>query len=301
MASRLCRASSAGAARWLLEDVGKASPYSPKDTLRPGLRALEAPWADWLLRSDAMDKARSLKQKVFNDNRLLAQCAVSDQLDSTRLAAIETLQMISEATRNSATSTSPTPLVAASELVGEDLVLLRQQGDDAAIICALCVCFSIGQLDEKLGQPLSVVHGPVPGGASLKKPLERIFAKIRPERGFSRHNFEFRWSGDLLHPSLSTSKEKKGQLDAGVDLGPERIYLRTEYQTLRRLPESNHILFTIASHSDSLLDIVAEYPMVAAEILSRVNSFSDAMCAYKGITPDIREQLVRFLKHYAQR
>lgn len=284
--------------RLLAEDAGRASPYSPNDTLRSGLRALEPPWTEWLLASEPMDAALSVKKRwVFANASTLAKCSVSDGLASTRRAEAEVLDMIS-AVRSSPTAPDLSALEAAGSIVGEDLVLLRQEGDEAPVLCSAMVCFSFGQLKSKLGQPLDAIHEPVPGfRRSLSKPLDRVFAKIAPDRGFSRHNVEFRWNDDLLHPSITASSEAKGRLEpSGARSAPEHMVARIEYQTLRRLPVSKHILFTIATLNDPVATLVSRSPAAAEALLARVASFSESMCAYKGLTPRLRDDLLVYLR-----
>lgn len=298
-------------ARWLLEDAGKPSPYSRNDTIRPGLRVMNAPWREWLLlASPAMEEARTLKLSVLRDNAMRAKCSASDGRQTTRSAELEVLEMIMRACDSEPKILEVGPLEAAASLVGEDLILLRQEADEPAVVCSAFVCFSFGQLDCKLGKPLNAIHKPVPGfSKSLAKPLDRIFRQLSVDRGYWRHNMEFRWSGDLLHPSLTSGRpEAKGQLDdlsrspqfRAKEQAHEHLYLRVEYQTLRRLPATQHILFTVATHTDPLPALLRSNPKVAAALLARVESFSQSMCEYKGIAPEVRNGLVSYLKEAAR-
>lgn len=298
-------------ARWLLEDAGKPSPYSRNDTIRPGLRVMNAPWGEWLLlASPAMEEARTLKLSLLRDNAMRAKCSASDGRQTTRTAELEVLEMIMHASQSQPQILEVGPLEAAASLVGEDLILLRQEADEPAVVCSAFVCFSFGQLDCKLGKPLNAIHKPVPGySKSLAKPLDRIFRQLSVDRGYWRHNMEFRWSGDLLHPSLTSGcPEAKGQLEdlslspqfRAKERAPEHLYLRVEYQTLRRLPATQHILFTVATHTDPLAELVRSSPRVAAALLARVESFSQSMCEYKGIAPGVRNGLVSYLKEAAR-
>ena len=201
-------------------------------------------------------------------------------------------------------------LPAVARLIREDLVLLRQRGDDPAVLCAACVCFSFGQLRAKLGSPLAGVHAPVPGYArSLGRPLDRIFAGLKPSKGLWRHNFEFRWTGELLHPSATGDPLAKGDLThlseptsaateaapARSPRGPRDMHLRVEYQTISRLPRSDHILFTIRSYIDPLPRVAAHLPS-AAVLASRVEALGDAFAEYKGVTREMRPRLVAYLR-----
>lgn len=61
----------------------------------------------------------------------------------------------------------------------------------------------------------------------------------------------------------------------------EARWLKTEYQTLRRLPQTNAILFTVRTFVEPLTSVPPEARRVLAE---SVRGMSSAMLAYKGIS-----------------
>ena len=78
-----------------------------------------------------------------------------------------------------------TPLVAASLLVQEDLVLMRK-GTDGWRLAAAALCFpSSWSLAEKFGLPLDTIHIPVPGFGAGTRPaaiIGRIFDNLAVDR-----------------------------------------------------------------------------------------------------------------------
>ena len=287
-------------ARWLLKESSHQPAYSPDGRLRPGLNVLEP--GQWLLKDEDDGEVIAMKRAVLDDPQVGKSLWVSDGKAST-VAAEEELYSLVAACQPVREPIENRPLItAAARLVREDLILLRQHSDTPATMCSACVCFSFGQLLTKLGVPLADIHSPVPGYAeSLRRPLDRIFAKLGPDKSFWRANFEFRWSGELLHPSARGDPSLKGDLShiAGesVDdsLGPADMYLRVEYQTLRRLPESQHIAFTVRSYTDPL-PCIAEWPVCAVALADRVNGLSPDFAAYKGITASMRPRIEAYLR-----
>ncbi|CAE7587844.1 unnamed protein product [Symbiodinium necroappetens] len=287
-------------ARWLLKESSRQPAYSPDGRLRPGLNVLEP--GQWLLKDEDDAEIIAMKRAVLDDPQVGQSLWVSDGRAST-VAAEEELYSLVAACQPVREPVQSRPLItAAARLVREDLILLRQHGDTPAAMCSACVCFSFGQLLTKLGAPLADIHSPVPGYAkSLRRPLDRIFAKLGPDKSFWRANFEFRWSGELLHPSARGDPSLKGDLShkAGepVDdsLGPADMYLRVEYQTLRRLPDSQHIAFTVRSYTDPL-PCIAESPACAVALADRVNGLSPDFAAYKGISASMRPRIEAYLR-----
>lgn len=87
--------------------------------------------------------------------------------------------------------------------------------------------------------------------------------------------------------------EPDAELAAG-ELGPQDMHLRVEYQTLRRLERSAHILFTVRTYSDPL-PRWASSPAAAAALHARIASLSEGMAEYKGISVELRPRIEAYL------
>mmetsp|Transcript_16867 Transcript_16867/g.25388 ORF Transcript_16867/g.25388 Transcript_16867/m.25388 type:complete len:315 (-) Transcript_16867:921-1865(-) len=297
-------------ARQLVKDyLKKALPgYAPDGKLRPGVVSFGMNENDWLRREGIEDHLRA-KKKILDNEYLRARASVSDGQKLTLEAESEVLEVIKtfyyQGRRDEQRLFADQdivekrrPLESAARIVADDLILLRQEGKNPAIMCAATVVFSFGQLYDKLGKTLEAIHNPVPGYHRwLKKPLDNFFQRLEPSKPFRRSNFELRWSGELIHPSLTSGHlDRKGQLeDIGDKENIHNIYLRAEIQTLRRLPHSNFILFTVDSLTDPISSILT-HPTAAAALQSRLESLGHEMAQYKGVTPTIRENLIAALR-----
>lgn len=129
------------------------------------------------------------------------------------------------------------PLRTAGRLVQEDLCLMQQQGDEAVLTGAI-LCFPANwTLAEKIGRPMTRIHVPVHEyDAEVARRVQRLFDAIRPGQILWRANFNV-WD----HARLFSPKREADPRDPT----PARRFLRSERQTLRRLPVSGAVVFAI--------------------------------------------------------
>ena len=174
------------------------------------------------------------------------------------------------------------PLAIASFLVQEDLVLMRP-GPDGYRLVAGSLCFpSSWSLAEKFGKPMRDIHGPVPGWeGKMGQLVDRIFDKLKVDQPVWRLNWSIYPDADLHHPE---SKQLPRDWFSG-DAEPE-AFVRVERQTLRRLPVSGDILFTIKIHVDPF-EALARHPdgaRLAAGLREQILSLDEAQLAYKAMS-----------------
>ena len=173
------------------------------------------------------------------------------------------------------------PLELAGRLVQEDLCII-QNADDGPRFTAAILCFpSRWRLHEKLGKPLIAVHGPVPHYAErLATPVDRFMAKVKPGHIASRLNWSVLDDPAMYQP---TGKWREATNSAITpDNAGETLYLRVERQTLRRLPQSEAILFGIRVHSYPLGRAITK-PEHAARLAEAVRALPEATIHYKSL------------------
>jgi len=198
------------------------------------------------------------------------------------------------------------PLHAASLLVQEDLILMRRD-DSGWRLVAGSLCFpSSWSLTEKFGKPLPVMHEPVPGfgpGTRLAEIINRMFDGLQGQ-AVERYNWSIQANDRLYHPlsniqriDRATNRPSKfpdGDIDA-------HAFIRVERQTLRKLPASRDVLFTIGIHLDPLR-VLATHPdraTLAASFAEQLGALDQAQLDYKGLTAD-RDKLVERLMEMSQ-
>ncbi|MGB7285591.1 MAG: DUF3445 domain-containing protein [Salaquimonas sp.] len=192
---------------------------------------------------------------------------------------------------------SSSSLMVASRLVQEDIVLMRK-GDNGWRLAAASLCFpSSWSLLEKFGKPLDQIHDTVPGfgpGSKNAGMIFRIFDNLKVEHPVRRFNWSIYSDDELFHDDRAAEHLRKRDFEAG-------IFLRVEHQTLRKLPVSGDILFTVRIHIDPM-DKLAQHPRRRDICQGAVASLQDldvAQLAYKGLTKE-RDRLITQLNKIAE-
>ena len=123
--------------------------------------------------------------------------------------------------------------------VQEDLCVLLPDEHGRLVLAAACVCFpSHWRLADKMGKPAWAIHGPVPRyDDELARKVDTFLDRLRPPAVMKRRNWTIHESADLFAPARAG--------DADPAIPPEDLWLRSERQTLRRLPDTDAVVFTI--------------------------------------------------------
>ena len=181
------------------------------------------------------------------------------------------------------------PLEEAGRLVQEDLALMVPHGERFHLDAA-CLCFpSHWRLADKVGGSAASIHGPVPGyDDELAARVDRYLARLRPGTISARRNWSVHDAPDLHAPVRPPPRS------LGVDDVAEGLWLRSERQTLRRLPASGAVLFTIRVQQAPLA-VLTEDPVVARRFLDRIVAQPPALTAMNGLAPH-RDAVVAWLR-----
>jgi hypothetical protein len=200
----------------------------------------------------------------------------------------------------------PAPLKTASLMVQEDLVLMRKC-DDGWRLVAASLCFpSSWSLAEKYDRPLQVIHTTVPAfgpGTRTAGLIARIFDSLKVELPVARMNWSLQENAELFHPrsksERDTGAEEKGGFLAGH--ATENLHIRVERQTLRKMPVSGDILFTIRIYLDpiSVLESHRDGPDLARGLEKQLAALNADQLAYKGLAEG-RDGLIAWLRERAE-
>ena len=185
------------------------------------------------------------------------------------------------------------PLDAASRLVPEDLVLMVERpGPDGPqlVFGGGSVCFpNRWDLRSKLGLTMAEVHAPVAQlNEQLEAPIDQFFQRLRPERSFWRLGWGVLDTGDWYTP-LDQSAGPRPR-----DPQPTEMHLRVERETLRRLPQTNCVLFTIRTFVTPIAQI-ADDADTASRLASAIETLPADVRGYKDIA-GVADQLVEHLR-----
>ena len=139
------------------------------------------------------------------------------------------------------------PIELASLLVQEDLVLMSPKKNEFYLEAASLSAPSHWSLTEKFSKSLMDLHDGVPGyREDIGKRVDEIFNKLPTKRILERYNWSIYDDPKLFQPVQSKPfvefKETK----------PNKLFLRVERQTIRKLPKHGTVLFTIRVHIDPI-------------------------------------------------
>lgn len=177
------------------------------------------------------------------------------------------------------------PLDLAGRLVQEDLCLMQQAAPDEPYrLVGASVHFPTRwRMRDKLGLPLTAIHNPVPGyAAQLGAKADKYFERLKAERPGWRINWSILDAPALFQPT------GHGRQGLNREITPqnagERLWLRMERQTLRRLPRTCDVVFTIRVHVRPIANL-ARQPQRAADLAAALRALPEATRVYKSLPP----------------
>ena len=218
----------------------------------PGLQPLE-PGADWLARDEAFEGQMAVRDQLVSSQR----AAVLAQEPGAEGALAELYAEVLRGLRGcdgydwgvglcrrpdgvEVRLDRADPLGTLARLVQQDLCLLEKRGAEH-VLTAAALCFPASwSLEEKIGRPLSVIHGPVVEyDAQMARRVQRVFDHLQDGRPVWRQNALIYDDPALFQPR---------RMDARRAPPRQEAYLRSERQTLLRLAESRAIVFVIHTY-----------------------------------------------------
>ena len=253
-------------------------PYVPVDArgwrMAMGLRPLDL--AQWLEVDEHRDEELALKSELLAHHRDVVVAtrpegdAASGELYREVLAWLGA-DAPARAT-HAPSSDDDHPVVSAARLVQEDLCVLVR--DDVWRLQAACVCFpSRWSLAAKIGRSLDEIHAPIPGYAeTLSVPTNGVFDRLRTDRAFWRLNWTV-IDSPALHQPAAPRELAPGDID--------QWFFRVERQTIRRLPVTQAVVFTIHNYVSPVAELRSQ-PEFLEHLLLGIEGAPPAMQEYKG-------------------
>jgi Protein of unknown function (DUF3445) len=191
------------------------------------------------------------------------------------------------------------PMQMAGRMVQDDLAIMFEKPDGQYYLLAGSIIVpGFWRLEDKFGMRLSEIHtsGNVPGfKTKLEKGMMNFFRRVKPDALTLRHNYSIQIDDNLAW-SHSIGKEddaghgnggdgehtaKTGWTTAERNKAVEHHWFRSERQSLRRLPRSGGVVFTIRTYFHPIMEI-AEEPGVPGRLASGVRSWDQDTARYKG-------------------
>jgi hypothetical protein len=174
------------------------------------------------------------------------------------------------------------PVVRAALRTQEDWCVLAPVTEGGPpVLVAACVCFPTRWiLQEKLGQTMGEIHRPVAFyDAQLEDPVDRFIERLAPGRAVWRANWNL-----VDDPALfqGYQPDPARRLDLTPDDVADRVFLRVERQTLRRLERTGAVVFGIRVHQRPLRSLESR-PEELDRLREAVDALPPASFAYKGV------------------
>jgi dimethylamine monooxygenase subunit A len=157
------------------------------------------------------------------------------------------------------------PLRQLSDFVQEDFMLLEEIDGGQVISAASNAYSSSGRLVSSVGHDMRWTHEPVPGlTAAHGARIDRILATVHEDRPCARFNWQLTPLSSIFFPDDPHAANRAAltlvseRLAGDPSLAPSLLHMRVERQTLRRLPVTRAVAFSIHTYSDPLSSLVPD-------------------------------------------
>lgn len=173
----------------------------------------------------------------------------------------------------------------------EDMCLLTlpEGGEQYRLVGAAVAWPSDWHPTDKIGLPLRALHAPIAGyEEQLATGVDRFMATLKPGAIYGRCNWFIAATGERRWLEVRPAHEAFAHVTA-ANAGTT-LFARSERQTLRRLPETGAILFTIGIYVEPLGNLSSANILMLAEAAQTLvagegdrrgaPAYADALIAY---------------------
>lgn len=245
------------------EILQRQVPYDVSATCPlPGIQPLDM--ADWLIRDEAFAGQMALRDRLLATRR--DEVLALD--DGAGAAAQELLDLVLDLAYPAAQGSvrrpdgitikldRSDPMGTLGRLVQEDLCILQKHGDEHVLTGAV-LCFPASwTLSEKFMRPLGAIHDPVDSyDAGMARRVQRLFDGVRADRPLWRFNALWYADASLHQPRRLADRSAPQPADTAA-------FLRSERQSILRLPRSDAVVFAIHTYVVARADVAQ--PMARA-------------------------------------
>lgn len=251
---------------------------------RVGVKPLDI--ANWFVRDNEWEPTLAMKRTLLAER----YDAVVACRDDGHEVAQEAAELVLGWLGTSTTRTGIDALVDAALAVPDDLTVLRSLPDGDAeqlpFVAGVVCSPSRWRLTEKIGLDMLAVHKPVALYAEhIGAAVDTTLTRLSPEKPIWRSN----WTLED-HPALFQPQSPQQPL---VQHASE-LWIRIERETLRRLPRTRGVLFTIRAFQEPLATYVQRGPEAIRTLRELVVRLPDALARYKSVY-DYRAGVITWL------
>ena len=226
----------------------------------------------WLAPAPGDDALIARKRVLLRDRRDDVVATLVD--DGTAVARERVARFVAEAA-GAPTAEGELSLEDVALHTAQDLCVLLQRDGQWRLVAGV-VCFpSMWRVADKLGLPVTDIHGPVPAYAEeMAVRVDRLLDRLDVDRPVWRRNWFVHADPELFLPRPPPASVETPRV-------PDGLWLRSELQTLARIPGSDAILFAIRTHQEPFA-VVASRPDIAGAMAGAIEAWPPELVAYRG-------------------
>lgn len=206
------------------------------------------------------------------------------------------------ATNEEFNTVNPTedPMMIAAQFVQDDLAIMVELPDEQYWLKAGSIMLAgFWRFKDKVNTPLAYIHtsGDVPKYQThLKKGMDKFFKRLTPEAPVVRNNY-FMQTDPHLDWSVSIGSEDSDNVSWGTSppcKDINEIYYRSERQSVRRLPISGAVAFTVRTYFLPITQL-GEERGVPERLYKGIESWTEDVREYRGYS-NFKDVLMPWLK-----
>ncbi|WP_153213814.1 heme-dependent oxidative N-demethylase family protein [Tritonibacter litoralis] len=241
----------------ILQKTLPYDPFAPKPL--PGIMPLKS--EDWLKQDDCAAAQIDLRQRLIEERAqdvlALAPAAMEAAQELLEHVAAQLFpgqdDVVSVSDGTSVQLDYCDPMRSLGRIAQQDFCILQKpEGADEHVLTGAVLCFPASwRLADKFMRPLTQIHVPVPEyDAQIAKRVQRLFDGVQVGRPLWRFNALWYDSADLYHPDRDPVAPHLDRNQAGQ-------FLRSELQSILRLPKTQAVVFSIHTRVLSRADALA--------------------------------------------
>ena len=276
-------------------DSHRVAPRIPHDEILPqvvgdafrhrvGTKPLDL--GEWFVRDAEWEPTIAMKRELLRARR----SEVVAFRDDGHEVAQEAAELVLEWVGAKSSATGVDALIDAALAVPDDLTVLRsiptETGEQLPFVAGVVCSPSRWRVAEKIGHDMLTVHKPVALYAEhIGAAVDTTLTRLTPEKPIWRSN----WTLED-HPALFQPWSPNRPLAEH----PSELWIRIERETLRRLPRTRGILFTIRGFQEPLTSYVHRGPEAVRTLRELIARLPDALARYKSVF-DYRAATINWL------
>ncbi|KAG5421841.1 hypothetical protein I9W82_000934 [Candida metapsilosis] len=200
------------------------------------------------------------------------------------------------------------PIVTAAKLIQDDIAIMVENEDDGQYsLESGCITLAgFWKIKDKFQMKLDQIHtsGDVPKYKTHLGPaMNKFFRRLTVETPVVRNNYFIQTDNHLDWSSSIGSEDDDDEVNVGWNTAPDatdvnNLFFRSERQSLRRLPKTGAVAFTVRTYFIPIVELCKE-PHVPRRLLNGITSWDEDVNEYRGFYK-FKDVLLPYLEKMAE-